>query len=529
MVTEMLTSDVLTTSIAVRQRSKTSNTRRRNPCAISMRVDVMSTTVMWRLQASAASGSSTGELPVMSVPPPSNLRLFRILTGIFFATAGRMVLVQHLRTEVRQLRSLLERQSRHHVRRFHDAGIGGHHAVDIGPDLDFAGVERRPKNRRRVVRSAPPERGRDAPCGRPDVAANDRHLTRRSERRETRGDGGRRFSGQRQRRAERVVGHQHLSRIHPDGGQAGGPARRFDDPAAQQLSERRDRVARARRCVLQRPDGMQQIAKLGRFRREYSQSASASGTTCRATCSCRCCSSPSPASTIFSSVAAAAAARLKSRSVTPDSADTTTTALARSWAADTAAPACQSPPRRRLRFHQISAPPDRNSSHLLRLRRFVAAACHGRHRADKQKRRLCHSRAGVGCSSRSELSDHAQIHTAGLPGFFTRFREPTADAHVQEIICAKVYKSRDPRASTPSRRVREVTGSGVRANARIANPRHRMIRRFSGCGSSPISRRTTPRVWLTIAQFAVPIDTERADVSQDRRTTQFRRVLADPR
>jgi hypothetical protein len=39
-----------------------------------------------------------------------------------------------------------------------------------------------------------------------------------------------------------------------------------------------------------------------------------------------------------------------------------------------------------------------------------------------------------------ELSDHAQVHTAGLPGFFTRFREAAADAHVQKLICAKVYK-----------------------------------------------------------------------------------------
>ena len=58
MVTEMLTSDVLMTSIGVRHRSNTSKTRRRKPCAISMRVEVMSTTVMWRLHASAASGSS---------------------------------------------------------------------------------------------------------------------------------------------------------------------------------------------------------------------------------------------------------------------------------------------------------------------------------------------------------------------------------------------------------------------------------------------------------------------------------------
>ncbi len=91
-VTDMLTSEVLTTSIGARQRSNTSNTRRRNPCAMSMRVEVTSTTVMWRLQASAASGPSTGELPVMSVPVPPNLRLFRIRTGMALATAGRIVL-----------------------------------------------------------------------------------------------------------------------------------------------------------------------------------------------------------------------------------------------------------------------------------------------------------------------------------------------------------------------------------------------------------------------------------------------------
>ena len=54
-VTDTLTSDVVTTSTGVLKRSNTSNSRRRNPCAISMRVDVMSTTVTPRLQASAVS------------------------------------------------------------------------------------------------------------------------------------------------------------------------------------------------------------------------------------------------------------------------------------------------------------------------------------------------------------------------------------------------------------------------------------------------------------------------------------------
>ena len=54
-VTETLTSEVVTTSTGVLNRSNTSNSRRRKPCAISMRVEVMSTTVTPRLQASAVS------------------------------------------------------------------------------------------------------------------------------------------------------------------------------------------------------------------------------------------------------------------------------------------------------------------------------------------------------------------------------------------------------------------------------------------------------------------------------------------
>ena len=50
-VTDTLTSDVVTTSTAVLNRSNTSNSRRRKPCAISIRVEVMSMTVTSRLHA----------------------------------------------------------------------------------------------------------------------------------------------------------------------------------------------------------------------------------------------------------------------------------------------------------------------------------------------------------------------------------------------------------------------------------------------------------------------------------------------
>ena len=89
-VTDTLTSDVVTTSTDVRCCSNTSKMRRRNPCAISMRVDVMSTTVTPFFDATAVSGRSLGgRSRVISVPPASCGRCeLRMRTGMFCATAG---------------------------------------------------------------------------------------------------------------------------------------------------------------------------------------------------------------------------------------------------------------------------------------------------------------------------------------------------------------------------------------------------------------------------------------------------------
>ena len=118
-VTDTLTSDVVTTSTGVLNRSNTSNSRRRKPCAISMRVDVMSTTVTPRLQASAVSWPrSARPSAVIIVPATSGRREFRMRTGMFLATAGRIVLgMQHLGAEVRELGRFGERELRHEPRR----------------------------------------------------------------------------------------------------------------------------------------------------------------------------------------------------------------------------------------------------------------------------------------------------------------------------------------------------------------------------------------------------------------------------
>ena len=77
------------TSTGVFQRSNTSNSRRRKPCAISIRVDVMLTTLTSFFDAIAVSGRlDGGRSPVMSVPRACGRCEFRMRTGILRATAG---------------------------------------------------------------------------------------------------------------------------------------------------------------------------------------------------------------------------------------------------------------------------------------------------------------------------------------------------------------------------------------------------------------------------------------------------------
>ena len=121
MVTEMLTSDVLTTSIAVRQRSKTSNTRRRThaPSACTCGRDVDDRDV--------ALAGERGERLVDWRAPGDERAAAVELAAV--QDLDRNIL-RHRRKDGARVhafapspaRSLLERQSRHHVRRFHDAG-----------------------------------------------------------------------------------------------------------------------------------------------------------------------------------------------------------------------------------------------------------------------------------------------------------------------------------------------------------------------------------------------------------------------
>ncbi len=117
--------------------------RRRNPCAISMRVERIFTIVICRLQEMDLTGFLQG------IGLRSDARAFdfgpaRVQDqdrNIFFnrgKNGGRM---QHLGAEVSHLGGFGEGDAFNAMAARNDARVGGKHAVDVGPDLNFFGVD----------------------------------------------------------------------------------------------------------------------------------------------------------------------------------------------------------------------------------------------------------------------------------------------------------------------------------------------------------------------------------------------------
>jgi hypothetical protein len=151
---------------------------------MSMRVDVISTTVTRRLQASAAIACPAADgSAVMRVPSPAVEDPDRDVGGHRGENRAGM---EDLGAEVRQLRRLRKRQPRDDGGMVHHSRIRREHAVDIGPDLDLAAfepaagwtreaVQRGTHQRTGIVRPSPSERRRRAGRGAADEAAKHRH------------------------------------------------------------------------------------------------------------------------------------------------------------------------------------------------------------------------------------------------------------------------------------------------------------------------------------------------------------------
>ena len=80
--------------------------------------------------------------------------------------------VQHLGAEIGQFGGFGERDGLDAVAAGEDGGVGGEHAVDVGPDLDLFGADARADDRRGEIGAAAAERGGDAVFGGGDEAAH---------------------------------------------------------------------------------------------------------------------------------------------------------------------------------------------------------------------------------------------------------------------------------------------------------------------------------------------------------------------
>src|SRR5262245_55733395 len=65
--------------------------------------------------------------------------------------------MQYLRAEICQFGCFVERNLLYLPGGIHDPRICRHHAVDVGPDLNLLDIERRPRNRSRIIRTTAPE------------------------------------------------------------------------------------------------------------------------------------------------------------------------------------------------------------------------------------------------------------------------------------------------------------------------------------------------------------------------------------
>ena len=85
--------------------------------------------------------------------------------------------MQNLGSEVGQLGGFFEADDLDAVRLRADVGIGGHHAIDIGPDFDDLGIESGAEERGRVVGAAAADGGLHAIFGGADEAADHGHAS----------------------------------------------------------------------------------------------------------------------------------------------------------------------------------------------------------------------------------------------------------------------------------------------------------------------------------------------------------------
>ncbi len=186
----------------------------------------------------------------ITVPGCEGFLVFLTMTGMDFSTAGWMVAgVNDLGAEERELGGLGVGDFGDGPRRRDLARVGGHDAVDVGPDLHFGGVQGRTEDGPGIVRPAPAEHRGHAFVGGTYEALDDQELS---------SPGLHAVADALPRRlvmyggfAEGVVGDDELPRVQEFGVDAPLPAPAPEDGGAQQLSHGQDGVVYPGRTLIE--------------------------------------------------------------------------------------------------------------------------------------------------------------------------------------------------------------------------------------------------------------------------------------
>ena len=143
-----------------------------------------------------------------------------------------------------------------------EARVGGHHAVDVGPDFDALGVEAGAKDRRGKIRASAADGGGDAGAIRTNEPAHHRNLAGVEQRLDLLAQAFVGFFELRNGAGIGAVGEQTLARIHVRTGQSAGDESGSDDLARKHFAERGNVVVGARSDFADRANAAQQFVQI---------------------------------------------------------------------------------------------------------------------------------------------------------------------------------------------------------------------------------------------------------------------------
>jgi hypothetical protein len=170
--------------------------------------------------------------------------------------------MQDLGSEVGELSGFVEADDLDAAGVGTEARVGGHHAIDVGPDFDALGVEAGAENGGGEIGAAAADGGRDAGAIGADESAHHRNVAGFDQGRDFLLQALVGFLELRNGAHEGAVGEQALARIDVDSGQSAGNEGGGDDLAGENFAERGDVIVGAGSDFADRADAAQELVEV---------------------------------------------------------------------------------------------------------------------------------------------------------------------------------------------------------------------------------------------------------------------------